>query len=368
MDFFSLFASEGLSPIAESTLSSWNIERKHDDVILVMTISGTTSLPKGCVHTSKSFTSGIRGWMSHAGFSLDDISLVQMPLSHIMGVVFAFAFHASGLKTLHPSLLCSPGTSLAAIKLEKAAYVPGVPAMVHAMLSQPEHRKEDMESVRYTMLGATIILPETLRMALEDLGSKKVFSAFGMTETGPTCIPRKTSSYSTVPDKIMCGTILDGGKLRVCKPGSLELVERGSPGECQVGGDGAIKEYWLGKGKGVKSDAIYTDEHGTWIRTGDQAVMHKSRELEIVGRYKDTIIRGGENVSLMAIKSLLLSRFSLVAEVIGVPDEIAGEIPLAIVKRKPGQEVDTFKVRTSCKRAGSCMGPRRNNRCRNFRN
>lgn len=283
--------------------------------------------------------------MSHARFGLDDASLVHMPLSHIMGFVFAFVFHASGLKAVHPSPLFSPGASLAAIKLEKATYVPGVPAMVHAMLSHPDFKKEDMGSLRYTMLAATTILPETLRMVLTDLGSEKAFSAFGMTETGPACIPRNTSSLTTIPDKITCGTILDGAKLRVCKPGSLELVERGLPGECHIGGDGVIKEYWLGKGKKGKSDAFYTDEHGTWIRTGDQAVMHENGEFEIVGRYKDMIVRGGENISPMAIEALLFSRFALIAEVIGVPDEIAGEIPLAIIKPRPGQEVDAFKVR-----------------------
>jgi acyl-CoA synthetase (AMP-forming)/AMP-acid ligase II len=150
---------------------------------------------------------------------------------------------------------------------------------------------------------------------------------------------------STIPPITTSGTAIPTSKLRVCVPDSNgELVPRGTPGELHCGGLPIIKEYWLGAEE-RGHEAFYDDGEGRWIRTGDQAVMEGNGEVRIVGRYKDMIIRGGENISPSAIESILLSRFDLTAEIVALPDEIVGEIPIAIVKKKKGQQVDVFQVR-----------------------
>lgn len=82
-----------------------------------------------------------------------------------------------------------------------------------------------------------------------------------------------------------------------------------------------------------------------WIKTGDQAVMHENGELQIVGRYKDMIIRAGENIAPSAIESIIFSRFNLTTEIVGVPDEIAGEVPVAVMRLRTGQEIDAAKIK-----------------------
>jgi aryl carrier-like protein len=150
---------------------------------------------------------------------------------------------------------------------------------------------------------------------------------------------------STIPPVTTSGTAIPTSKLRICIPDSNgEVVPRGTPGELHCGGLPIIKEYWLGAEK-RGHEAFYDDEEGRWIRTGDRAVMDGNGEVRIVGRYKDMIIRGGENISPSAIESILLSHFDLTAEIVALPDDLAGEIPIAVVKKKKGQQVDVFKVR-----------------------
>jgi len=108
-------------------------------------------------------------------------------------------------------------------------------------------------------------------------------------------------------------------------------------------GSNVVKEYWTYPPKDT-SDSFIVDERGKWLKTGDQAIMNEEGEIDIVGRYKHLIIRGGENISPKAIEALLLSRFGLETDVIGVPDEIAGEVPVAVVKVKDGQEVPEAKM------------------------
>ncbi|KAK0099513.1 hypothetical protein ONS96_008351 [Cadophora gregata f. sp. sojae] len=179
---------------------------------------------------------------------------------------------------------------------------------------------------------------------VRETGVERPTEGFGMTETGPANIRRFKDIPLSPPDKVLAGPTVPGGKSRICDPETREILPRGVPGELHCGGDLIITEYWTSGGK-VNKDAFYTDEHGTWIMTGDQAVMEENGDVRIVGRYKDLIIRGGENISPSAIEEHFSARFNLTAEVVGVPDEITGEIPIAIVKKKPGQEIDVLALR-----------------------
>jgi acyl-CoA synthetase (AMP-forming)/AMP-acid ligase II len=153
----------------------------------------------------------------------------------------------------------------------------------------------------FLRIGATTILPGTLRSAIKDLGADRASEAYGMTETGPCIMHRFSHLTSTIP------------------PVTTSGVPRGTPGELHCGGLPIIKEYWLGAEK-RGHEAFYDDEEGRWIRTGDRAVMDGNGEVRIVGRYKDMIIRGGENISPSAIESILLSHFDLTAEIVALPD------------------------------------------------
>ncbi|KAF8857135.1 acetyl-CoA synthetase-like protein [Acephala macrosclerotiorum] len=343
---FSTFAQSG-STTGETALKSLNIVRKPEDVIFMFTTSGTTNLPKGCPYTNKICAGILVSFQQHSDLTRDPnrVSLCHMATSHIMGgVAYTMGFHLSGLKVVHPAATFDAASTLKAINLERASDIPAVPALVYAMLANPNFDQVDTSCIKHVHLGATTILPETIRLSMEELGAERASEAYGMTECGPALAHPYYSLDTKAPKVVTSGFAIPGSKVRVCDPETNKPVPRGEPGECHIGGDFVIREYWLGPTK-RGHDAFYEDEHGLWIRTGDQAIMHENGECQIVGRYKDMIIRGGENISPSAIESIILSQFDLVAEVVGVPDEIAGEIPIAVISKKDKQEVNLTKVR-----------------------
>lgn len=334
-------------PLPSDLVEKMNIKRKDGDVVVVLMTSGTTNLPKGCPITNRGYVSQIRAISLMIELEKDDTrnSLNHSIPFHIMGANSSLTCHAAGLKVVHPAAAFSAQSSIEAIKLERCSDIPGVPAIAHAMIAHESLKGVDTTCVKNVILGAATILPETLRIAMKGLGAERASEGYGMTEMGSCVMHPYGQLTSTIPERVTAGVAIPEAKVRVCVPDSNgEVIPRGVAGELHAGGPQIIKEYWLGATK-RSTDAFYDDHEGRWIRTGDQAVMDENGEIKIVGRYKDMIIRGGENISPSAIESLLLSRFDLMAEIVALQDEIAGEIPIAIVKKREGQEVDPFKVR-----------------------
>jgi hypothetical protein len=269
-------------------------------------------------------------------------SLLPRPISHIFGLNYSTGCHLAGLKVVHPSFTFHPTSTWEAIRLERCSEIPGVPALILALVAHPACKTTDRRCLKHVHMGSTTILPETIRICIEELGCEHASEAYGMAETGPAILHSLRELPLSAPEVVTAGRVHPEAKIRICKPDTREVFERGVPGECHVGGDVVVTEYWCGDGK-RDSEGFYTDGEGTWIVTGDQAIMDLNGELRVVGRYKDLIIRGGENISPSAIESIVFSKFGLVVEVIGIPDDIAGEMPVAVVKSKEG--VDLKKVR-----------------------
>jgi len=326
-------------------LGSLEISRKAEDVILVFFTSGTTSLPKGCPHTNITFGTALRGWTSWMGFD-DTRSLCNhMPIFHSFGFFQSFMYHFAGVKAVHPSSSFDPESSWKAVQLERCSDVGAVPAVLQAVRTHPEFKKTDTSCLKLFLLGATAIPPDLIRVCTEELGSLKASTGFGMSEAGAVMIHKYGEIPARTPEKITAGRVVPGVKARVCDPETREVVDLGCPGELHVGGLGIIEKYWLSTAQDPKANGVfYSDDYGNWMATGDQVVMHENGEIEVVGRYKDMIIRGGVNISPAAIESMLSSRFGITAEVIGIPDEIAGEVPIAIFK-KGLEEFDLLEIR-----------------------
>lgn len=238
--------------------------------------------------------------------------------------------HAVGGSIVHPAPSFDAGASLRAIRDEAVTDIPGVPAVIKSMLAHPAYRKEDMSSVQSVLLGGTTILAEDIKACYEGFGIKEVVVGYGMTENGVS-LNRFYSPASTEP----MAKVLPGMTLKVCHPETGHTLPVGESGELHVGSPTVIENYWLASDQEV-DNPFYDDDHAHWIKTGDQAVMTKEGDIKIVGRYKDLIIRGGENVAPMALESVLLSDFGVQAEVVGFPDDIAGEVPVAVVKTGSG--------------------------------
>lgn len=237
------------SSVNDNLLQALDITRKADDVVFFLTTSGTTSLPKGCPYTNYMTASSVIAFMDHCEIARDPnrVSLCHSPTSHLMGgVAYTMAFHLSGLKVVHPSATFNPETSLSAIHLERCSDVPGVPPLISAMLSSPSFAKTDTSCLKHVHLGAMAILPEALKMAMHDFGAERASEGYAMTETGLAITHPFPSLKGEVPEVMSAGSISPGLGVRVCDPETGKPVLRGEPGECHVGGDRIIREYWLG--------------------------------------------------------------------------------------------------------------------------
>lgn len=319
------------------------IERKSDDVILVLMTSGTTSLPKGCPHTNNSLTSCVRAYAAASCCDRSRSLCSHLPMSHIFGINTTFSFHIAGLPVVHASAYFEPSATLKAIREERVTDFAGVPAIISALLGHPDFATTDTSCLQHVVLGATTVTPATIKSAMQDLGVTKVGDGWGMTEGAPACITSFKDASEKPPGISTSWSVLPGAKLRICDPDTGKIVPRGQPGELLMGGRMVVDTYWTEPPKDT-SDSFVEDKFGKWLKTGDQAIMDMAGAIEIVGRYKHLIIRGGENISPKSIEALLLSEFDLDADVVGIPDEIAGEVPVAVIKAKDGQEVPATDI------------------------
>lgn len=193
------------------------------------------------------------------GLEIDSssVSCNHTSLFHIFGINFFAPYHAKGAKVVHPAAWYDAGADLAAIRNEGITDVPGVPAMMAALVAHPDFEKTDTSGLKRVLMGATTVLPEHLRLCKENLKVEKPMDGFGTTETGvPWCgSPEQTftDSYPTA------GTLL-----RVCNPETGEVLQRGTPGELHQGGTSVISRYWLSENQDSENlnSCFYDDDHG----------------------------------------------------------------------------------------------------------
>lgn len=238
---------------------------------------------------------------------------------------------------VHPAAAFDARSTLKAITLEGANIFPSVPAMNVALLNHGDFQKTN--TIDHIIIGTTTVSAEYMKQTAKDFGAKRTSDGYGLTETGAIWFHEPgTNPKETYP----CPEIM----LRVCDPDTDKILPRGIPGELHCGGLGVVSKYMLSKKQGAgPNQAFYDDGFGHWMRTGDQVMMAKNGEITVIGRYKDLIKRGGENLSPKMIELVLAEEFGLVAEVVGIPDQVAGEVSVAIVKSSSDQKSNLSNIR-----------------------
>ncbi|KAL9634083.1 MAG: hypothetical protein Q9164_004305 [Protoblastenia rupestris] len=215
------------------------------------------------------------------------------------------------------------------LKLESSRSA-AVPSLIFALLSHPNYAPPRIKYLRIVGLGGNVISPEIADAVSFKLGATAVV-AYGMTEGVP--------AVSTAVDeklKFECGCTslgkpTPGTRVKICEPGTRKILVRGEIGELHYSEEILINGYLYGD-----NTPFYSEGSRRWLNSGDQAKMDRDGAIYILGRYKDIIIRGGENLSPALIESCL-SKAGVIAQVLGVPDEIAGELPLAVIQPlRPG--------------------------------
>jgi acyl-CoA synthetase (AMP-forming)/AMP-acid ligase II len=303
-----------------------------DALVTVLFTSGTTSLPKGCPHTDRTLNAFMKN-LALGGCSSDDAFCGVLPNNHAMGYFYVLHFFCEGGSVVYPSPTFQADQMAKALKAHSCSHTCLVPTALHSLIDVAEQDGMKFPALKDVCLAGASITPRNLRQVVDTLGSQAVSTGFGMTEGSPIWTAATPDPETLISgDETISGQASPGTCIKICASDSVQPLARGQPGEVHESGPGVIAGYM---GKDVGSESFYTDGGRKWFRTGDRAVMHSDGRVSIVGRYKDMIIRGGENIAPAAIEAVLNRMPGVEAQVVGAADSIAGEVPVAILRKLP---------------------------------
>jgi fatty-acyl-CoA synthase len=243
-----------------------------------------------------------------------------------------------------PAPAFDPVATLTAVAEEKCTSLYGVPTMFIAELSDPSFDTHDLSSLRTGIMAGSPCPVEVMKQVIERMGMAEVTIAYGMTETSP--VSTQTRADDSVDRRVSTvGRVLPHIEVKVVDPETGLTVPRGTPGEFCTRGYSVMLGYWEQQDK--TAEAI---DKARWMHTGDLAVMDDEGYLNITGRIKDMVIRGGENVYPREIEEFLYTHPDILdAQVVGVPDERYGEELMAWIRMKEGATpLTTEAVREFC--------------------
>lgn len=362
-----------LSKADEGTLSQWTMLSdvmsgdptppdtpdvvNSTDTTLILFTSGTTSLPKPCHLSSFMCLNAALGAMEARQINSGHKFVQHLPNFHSYGVGWSLGFWCMGGTVVLPSEAFEAQASLECFGLFKATHMSLVPTTAQAILAHPYFGQADLSTLVSVDISGAGVLPSVIDACVHGLGVPS-YSSYGMTESPNTLMGPDDGNSAVRNGEVLSGTCVRGTSIKVCEPGTRNIVPRGQVGELHNGGPHVIHGY---ADPTVDSSNFYVDENDTrWIMTGDQGVMEEDGAVRISGRYKDMIIRGGENISPASIEDYLRRIEGVAsAEVVGVPDEMAGEVPIAIITTKQGQEVNANDVKNATSRdLGTAFAPK----------
>jgi fatty-acyl-CoA synthase len=316
-----------------------------DDPINIQYTSGTTGYPKGATLSHRNILNNGYLTTELIGFTPADRLCIPVPFYHCFGMVMGnLGCSSHGATMVIPAPGFDPETTLRAIALEGCTAVYGVPTMFIAMQNHPTFADHDLSSLRTGIMAGSVCPVEVMKRCINDMGMTEVSIAYGMTETSPvSCQTRADDDLDRRTSTI--GRVHPHLEIKIVDPATGETVERGRPGEFCTRGYSVMLGYW----DDPERTAEAVDADG-WMHTGDLAEMRDDGYCNIVGRIKDMVIRGGENIYPREIEEFLHQHPDIEdVQVIGVPDEKYGEELCAWVKLKAGAEsLDAGAVRAFC--------------------
>jgi len=315
------------------------------DPVNIQFTSGTTGFPKGATLTHRNILNN--GFFIGECMRLtpEDRLCIPVPLYHCFGMVLGnLACLTHGATIVYPNDGFDPLTVLQTVQAERCTGLHGVPTMFIAELEHPRFREFDLSTLRTGIMAGSPCPIEVMKRVVEQMHLSQITIAYGMTETSPVSCQSSTDTpldrrVSTV------GTVQPHLEVKVIDPVSGATVAPGVTGELCTRGYSVMHGYW---GDAEKTrEAI--DAEG-WMHTGDLATMDAEGYVNIVGRSKDMVIRGGENVYPREIEEFLYRHPQIQdVQVVGVPDRRYGEELCAWIIAKPGQSMTEDEVRDFCK-------------------
>lgn len=316
---------------------------KPDDAINIQFTSGTTGAPKGATLTHRNIVNNAISTARAMRLQPGEGLCIPVPFYHCFGMVLGnLAACSYGAKMVIPGESFDAGETLAAIAAERCAAVHGVPTMFSAMLDHPDFSRHDLRSLRTGIMAGAPCPEPLMRRVIEDMHCHQITIGYGMTETSPI------SFQSAVDDPVSVrvatvGRIQPHAEVRVVDDQG-RTVPLGATGELVTRGYLVMQGYW--------NDPERTAESikGGWMHTGDLATIDAQGYCRIVGRSKDMLIRGGENIYPAEVEEFLSAHPAIQqVQVFGLPDPKYGEEVAAWIILRPGAALTAETLRDWCK-------------------
>ena len=315
-----------------------------DDPINIQFTSGTTGYPKGATLSHHNILNNGYFVAENMNITDKDRMIIPVPLYHCFGMVIGnLACVTHGATMIYPSAGFEPLAVLQAVEKEKATALLGVPTMFIAELEHPDFQKFDLKSLRTGIMAGSPCPIEVMKQVQSVMHMKEVQIAYGMTETSP--VSTQTKIGTTLEKQVSTvGQVLPHIEVKIIDESTGRVLPIGESGELCTRGYSVMLGYWNDEEK--TKNAI---DVARWMHTGDVAVMDDEQFINIVGRIKDMIIRGGENIYPREIEEYFYAHPKVSeVQVIGVPSCKYGEEIMAWVKAKEGVELTAEELTDFC--------------------
>ena len=334
----------GADDVDVTALASREAQLTFDQAINIQYTSGTTGSPKGATLSHHNILSN--GFMvgELCGYDEHDRICIPVPFYHCFGMVMGnLAAITHGACAVIPSEAFDPRAVLEAVASERCTSLYGVPTMFIAILADTERERFDVSSLRTGIMAGSPCPVEVMRRVVDELHMPEVTICYGMTETSP--VSTQTTRDDPLAKRVgSVGRVHPHLEVKIVDPMSNLVVPRGTPGELCTRGYSVMLGYW----DDDEATAAAIDR-SRYMHTGDLASMDEDGYINIVGRIKDLVIRGGENVSPREIEEFLYTHTAIRdVQVFGVPDERYGEELCAWIVVEDGASFDADDVRSFC--------------------
>ncbi|HVE95660.1 MAG TPA: AMP-binding protein [Pseudonocardiaceae bacterium] len=315
-----------------SLLAGQQAQLSPDDPINIQYTSGTTGFPKGATLSHHNILNNGYFVGELCRYTEADRVCVPVPLYHCFGMVVGnLAATTHGACLVYPAPSFEPAATLSAVAQERCTSLYGVPTMFIAMLADTGFAAHDLSSLRTGIMAGSPCPVEVMKQVVERMGMTEVTICYGMTETSP--VSTQTRADDTLDRRVSTvGRVHPHLEVKIVDPDTCLTVPRGTPGELCTRGYSVMLGYWE-----QPDQTAEVIDQARWMHTGDVAVMDSEGYLNITGRIKDVVIRGGENVYPREIEEFLYTHPDILdAQVIGVPDARYGEALCAWLRLRPG--------------------------------
>lgn len=330
---------------SDSVLGTIENNLQFDDPINIQYTSGTTGFPKGVTLSHHNLLNNAYFIGKRLNYSEKDRVCIPVPFYHCFGMVIGnLCCTSHGACMVIPSESFDPVKTLQAVESESCTSLYGVPTMFIAELTHPEFHRFNLQSLRTGVMAGSPCPIEIMKQVQSNMHMTEVSICYGMTETSPVSV--QTIIGTPIEKQVSTvGTVHDHLELKVIDPETGNIVQRGVSGELCVRGYSVMLKYW----NNPEATNTVLDQQ-RWMHTGDLATMDNEGYINITGRIKDLIIRGGENISPKEIEDFIYTHPAVAdVQIIGVPSEKFGEEVMAWVRLKDGAKINQQELVEFCR-------------------